>query len=162
MNKKTIYIGLGAVVAYLLYKKFVAKSETKTTEAEAVEESTAEEAPTGGGGGGGGTSAGAEAAAQVAAPPAPVNKSMTSTKLGNIKPSSVMSGITAVKKPRNFGTAQRPTTPLKPIASRPRIAPVPNQTIARPRIAPAPNQRIAKFAGFMDFDANKDVLGGMM
>jgi len=154
MNKKVIYIGLGAVVAYLLYKKFVA-SNTKTTEAEGVEEEAAEEAPAGGGGGGGGTSAGAEAAPSAntgiggaVGAATSMKKTMATKELGNIKPSSVMSGITAVKKPRNFGTAQRPSTPLKPIAS-------------RPRIAPAPNQRVAKFAGFLDLDA-QDIQGQMM
>jgi len=154
MNKKVIYIGLGAVVAYLLYKKYVA-SNTKTTEAEGVEEEAAEEAPAGGGGGGGGTSAGAEAAPSAntgiggaVGAATSVKKTMATKELGNIKPSSVMSGITAVKKPRNFGTAQRPSTPLKPIAS-------------RPRIAPAPNQRVAKFAGFLDLDS-QDIQGQMM
>ena len=154
MNKKVIYIGVGAVVAYLLYKKFVA-SNTKTTEAEATEEEAAEEAPSGGGGGGGGSAAGAEATTAAntgvgaaAGAASSVKKKVTTKELGNIKPSSVMSGITAVKKPRNFGTAQRPTTPLKPIAS-------------RPRIAPAPIQRTAKFAGFLDLD-NQDIQGQMM
>lgn len=154
MNKKVIYIGVGAVVAYLLYKKFVA-SNTKTTEAEATEEEAAEEAPSGGGGGGGGSAAGAEATTAAntgvgaaAGAASSMKKKVTTKELGNIKPSSVMSGITAVKKPRNFGTAQRPTTPLKPIAS-------------RPRIAPAPNQRVAKFAGFLDLD-NQDIQGQMM
>jgi hypothetical protein len=73
---------------------------------------------------------------------------MATKELGSMKPSSVQSGITAVKKPRNFGTAQRPSTPLKPIAS-------------RPTIAPAPNQRVAKFAGFLDLDG-QDIQGQMM
>ena len=156
MNKKVIYIGVGAVVAYLLYKKFVA-SNTKTTEAEATEEEAAEEAPMGGGGGGGGASTGAEANAGEGAAvgaASSVKKTMATKELGNIKPSSVMSGITAVKKPRNFGTAQRPSKPLTPIAN-------PQKPIARPKIRPASNQRIAKFAGFMDFDS-QDVQGQMM
>jgi hypothetical protein len=162
MNKKVIYIGLGAVVAYLLYKKFVA-SNTKTTEAEGVEEEAAEEAPAGGGGGGGGggTSSGAEAAPSAntgiggaVGAATSMKKTMATKELGNIKPSSVMSGITAVKKPRNFGTAQRPSKPLTPIAN-------PQKPIARPKIRPASNQRVAKFAGFLDLDS-QDIQGQMM
>ena len=165
MNKKVIYIGLGAVVAYLLYQKFMTKSEAKSTEGEAVEEAAAEEAPSGGGGGGG-ASAPAESASSPLAT-APVEKSMTSTKSASIKPTSV-SGLTAVAKPKNYGTAQRPTKPLtssKPVSmGKP---PVPAQIRVNPKLsgklaAPRAVAPTARFAGFMDFDANNDVLGDIM
>lgn len=59
MDKKVIYIGLGAVVAYLLYKKFMVKpADLRSAEAgvpQMGEEPIAEEPPAGGGGGGGGS-----------------------------------------------------------------------------------------------------------
>jgi hypothetical protein len=57
MNKKVIYVGLGALAAYLLYKKFIAKPvEVRAEEVagEVMEETPTGEAPIGGGGGGGG------------------------------------------------------------------------------------------------------------
>jgi hypothetical protein len=169
MNKQVVYIGLGAVVAYLLYNKFVTKSETKSTEAEAIEEGASEEAPSGGGGGGG-AAAPTESVASPSAT-APVEKSMTSTKAASIKPTSV-SGLSAVAKPRNYGTAQRPTTTLtstRPMATATR----PVTSVSRPsvRVNPKLSGRLAttrpvaattRFAGFMDFDANNDVLGSLM
>jgi len=165
MNKKVIYVGLGAVVTYLLYKKFMTKSEAKSTEAEVVEEAAAEEAPAGGGGGGGGASAPVESATAPIAI-APVEKSITITKTASIKPTSV-SGL-AVSKPRNIGTAQRPTKPLtssKPVSmGKP---PVPAQIRVNPKLsgrlaAPRPVAATARFADFMDFDGNDDVLGDIM
>jgi hypothetical protein len=59
MDKKVIYIGLGAVVAYLVYKKFMVKpADLRSAEAgmpQMGEEPIAEEPPAGGGGGGGGS-----------------------------------------------------------------------------------------------------------
>jgi hypothetical protein len=159
MDKKVIYIGLGAVVAYLLYKKFVSKpTEVKSAEAEAEEEPAAEETPAGGGGGGGGMASAPSATIEAEATPM--------TKSAAIKPTSV-SGL-AVSKPRNIGTAQRPTKPLtssKPVSmGKP---PVPAQIRVNPKLtgklaAPRATAVAARFAGFMDFDGNDDVQGSMM
>lgn len=150
MNKKTIIVGIGVILAYLVYKKFKTTSETKSTEAD--EQAASEEESAGGGGGGGGAAAGAAAGASAGA--ASVNNTIKSTKeLGKIKPSSVMAGITAVKKPRNFGTAQSPTRPLTPIA-RPQLTPA-------PKIAIAPQVQTARFVGFLDIE-NRDVQGEIM
>lgn len=148
MNKKVIYIGLGAVVAYLLYKKFVAApAETKTEEA--VEEPAAEEAPMGGGGGGG---------ASASAPtPTAEGEVMPRRKNAAVKPTSVK-GL-AVAKPRIVGKPKVATTPTKP-----RLVSAPTRPSQIKPKAPAPKALVktAKFAGFLDFDGNDDVQGSMM
>ena len=158
MNKKTIIIGIGVVLAFLVYKKFKTPTETKSTEAD--EQPAAEEESAGGGGGGGGAAAGAAAGASAnkgiggaIGAASSVKKGMATKELGKIKPSSVMAGITAVQKPRNFGTAQSPTRPLTPIA-RPQLTPA-------PKIAIAPQVKTARFVGFLDIE-NRDVQGEIM
>jgi hypothetical protein len=149
MNKKVIYIGLGAVVAYLLYKKFMVKpADVRSAEAgvaEMGEEPIAEEAPSGGGGGGGGGSA--------PLPPSPIESVITpvgETPVGvvpiipigrettqsisqitnvNTKPEAITSSVSDVPKLSSFPTTQfqqaptlttsRPPTMTSPTSTRP-------------------------------------------
>lgn len=156
MNKKVIFIGLGAVAAYFLYKKFVAKSDTKTTEEEVVEESAAEEAPAGGGGGGG-------AAAPVESAAAPISEVAT-TKPNKSTTAPVVKKQTASLKPMMVKGSKG-----KPMVSTAKPKPTKgNATGLRPSVKkgvvvrPLAAKPMAKFAGYMDFDANGDVLGSMM
>ena len=148
MNKKVIYIGVGAVVAYLLYKKFVAKPEEKSTEAEeATEETSAEETPSAGGGGGGGGAAAPSAATAV-------------KKSTQLTPASKLP--TKIGKPMNPMYKKRTSASLRPMMVKGQMSPSmkpPVPVATAPKIAVAP---VTKFAGFMDFDANDDVLGSMM
>ena len=126
MDKKVIYIGLGAVVAYLLYKKFMVKpAEARSAEAgvaEMQEEPIAEEAPSGGGGGGGGGSA--------PLPPSPLEsvitpvgetpvgvvpilpigkdttQNITQTTNVNTQPASITPSVSDVPKLSSFPTTQ--------------------------------------------------------
>jgi hypothetical protein len=149
MNKKIIYIGLGAVVAYFLYKKFMVKPvDARSAEAgvaEMGEEPIAEEAPSGGGGGGGGGSA--------PLPPSPIESVITpvgETPVGvvpiipigrettqsisqitnvNTKPEAITSSVSDVPKLSSFPTTQfqqaptlttsRPPTMTSPTSTRP-------------------------------------------
>ena len=64
-------------------------------------------------------------------------KKVSNKGQSRIKPTSV-SGISMVQRPRNYGTAQRPTRALTPISITP------------------------SFAGFMDFDGNDGVMADML
>jgi hypothetical protein len=150
MNKKVIFIGLGAVAAYFLYKKFVATSAEKATE-ETAEEPAAEEAPAGGGGGGGG------GAVPSASEPTSATKEEVMPKRKNsaVKPTSV-SGL-AVAKPRKIGKPKTLTSPV--VVTKPRPVSKPTRPIpTKPKVVVTK----VKFAGFMDFDGCDDVQGQMM
>jgi hypothetical protein len=160
MNKKVIYIGLGAVVAYLLYKKFVAKSDTKSTEAEVVEEAAAEEAPAGGGGGGAAAAAPVESAAATKTE----ITNISTTKPNKSTPAPVVKKQTASLKPMMVKGSKG-----KPMVSTAIAMPTKgNATGLRPAfkkgvvVRPLASKPMAKFAGYMDFDANDDVLGDLM
>ena len=149
MNKNVIYIGLGAVVAYLLYKKFMVKPvdarSAETAVAEMGEEPIAEEAPSGGGGGGGG-------GGSAPLPPSPVESVITpvgETPAGivpilpiretsqnisqitnvNTKPEAITSSVSDIPKLSSFPTTQfqqaptlttsRPPTMTSPTSTRP-------------------------------------------
>jgi hypothetical protein len=148
MNKKVIYIGLGAVVAYLLYKKFITKpADARSAEAGVAETGEApvgEEAPAGGGGGGGGS---------APLPPSPIESVITpvgETPAGvipilpigrdtpqnisqitnvNTKPEAITSSVSDIPKLSSFPTTQfqqaptlttsRPPTMTSPTSARP-------------------------------------------
>jgi len=142
--KKTILIGVGAVAAFLLYRKFMAtpKAEEVTdTEEQAEEQGEEGGAPSGGGGGGGGS----------APAPKPTEK-----------PKS--------KKGLQIATKGRPPKPnerrggLRPIGGKPmRPQQGMSRPMARPIARPLPASKpMVKFAGFMDFDGFPDVQANIM
>lgn len=143
MNKKVIYIGVGAVVAYLLYKKFMASPKAEEVTAEEQPEEQAEEggggAPSGGGGGG------SAPASKPTEKPMDKKSLQVATKGRRPKPNERRGGL------RPIGV--KPMRPMqgmsKPMA----------KTIATPLPASKP---IAKFAGFMDFDGFPDVQANIM
>ena len=141
MNK-TILIGVGAVAAFLLYRKFMAtpKAEEVTEPEEQAEEQGEEGgAPSGGGGGG--------------SAPAPKSMEKPTTK-------KTLQVATKGRPPQRINKRGN----LRPIGGKPMRPPQGmSRPMARPIARPLPASKpIVKFAGFMDFDGFPDVQANIM
>lgn len=170
MNKTIIYAGLGAVAAFLLYKKFMAKSSDveETKDAETETDETEAEGEAGGApiGGGGGSSA-----------PAPSGESLDAKEKKTVKTTtqSEKCGCKTGQKPcRNQRCAARPKSgvmkggallkkPNQMVKKPMKVTQTMSRPMAKPIVRPIPASKpVAKFAGFMDFDGFPDVQSNIM